>query len=159
MAYSDWDWARDLDDWSSTMWACIFFRSNLSTWMAKKQTTISRSSTEAKHCSLALTTGEVQWCCYLFRELGIPLPVIHLIHCDMFLPNGGQPYFLCSHTSCWNRLPFFPPSWLSEKLLPFSTYKLRTKLKICLLNLCRMIGSLISSPSYHFHMSYFARGA
>ncbi|XP_058202763.1 uncharacterized mitochondrial protein AtMg00810-like [Rhododendron vialii] len=71
-AFSNADWPG-LDDRRSTTGACIFLGPNLLTWTAKKQSTVSRSSTEAEYRALATTTAELRWLGYLFRELGLPL--------------------------------------------------------------------------------------
>ncbi|KAI5336526.1 hypothetical protein L3X38_015794 [Prunus dulcis] len=48
-SFSDADWAGSVDDQRSTTGACIFLAPNLLTWIAKKQSTVSRSSTEAEY--------------------------------------------------------------------------------------------------------------
>lgn len=70
-AFSDSDWAGDPDDRRSTTGACIFVGSNLVSWTAKKQSTLSRSSSEAEYRALATTTAELRWFSYFFRELNI----------------------------------------------------------------------------------------
>jgi hypothetical protein len=57
----------------------VFLEPNLSTWWAKKQPVISRSSTEAEYRSLALATSEILWIQSLHTELGISYssPTIH----------------------------------------------------------------------------------
>ncbi|KAM2128622.1 hypothetical protein ACFX1R_008391 [Malus domestica] len=71
--FSDADWASSIDDCRSTSGACIFLGPNLLTWTAKKQSTVSRSSSEAEYRALATTAAKIRWFCYLFCELGISL--------------------------------------------------------------------------------------
>jgi hypothetical protein len=60
-AYSDVDWAGSIDDHRTTSGFYIFLGNNLISWSAKKQNTVSRSSTEAKYRSLAVTCAEFLW--------------------------------------------------------------------------------------------------
>ena len=70
-AFSDSDWAADLDDRRSVTGYCVYFGKNLVSWSSKKQTVVSRSSTEAEYRSLAQTVCEVSWIASLLDELKV----------------------------------------------------------------------------------------
>ena len=72
-AFCDSDWA-DLDDRKSVTGYCTFLGSNLISWCSKKQSIISRSSTEAEYRSLTLTASEVTWIMSLLSEINMLPP-------------------------------------------------------------------------------------
>jgi hypothetical protein len=87
-AFSDVDWARDINDQRSTDSFAIFLGSNLNSWSARKKATVSRSSMEAEYKSLVNTTAEVMWVQSILKELNIASPSSTRLLCD----NIGATY-------------------------------------------------------------------
>lgn len=54
----------------------------LISWRSKKQTTASKSSSEAEYHALGSVTCEVQWLLYLLADFQIPHPTPATIYCD-----------------------------------------------------------------------------
>ena len=87
-AFSDVDWAGCVDDRRSTGGFAVFLGPNLVSWSARKQPTVSRSSTEAEYKSLANATAEMMWIQRLLTELGISHSPVAWLWCD----NIGAKY-------------------------------------------------------------------
>ena len=94
-AFSYVDWAGGPNDRRSTISYCFLLGSSLISWRNKKQTFVTRSSTEAEYHALADTTSELLWLRWLLKDLGVstssttPLycdnqSVIHIAHNDIF---------------------------------------------------------------------------
>jgi histone deacetylase 1/2 len=73
-AFSDADWAGCVDDQRSTSGFVVFLGDNLVSWSARKQATVSWSSTKAEYKSLANAMAEIIWVQKPLTELGIPYP-------------------------------------------------------------------------------------
>ena len=71
-AFSDADWTGCPTTRRSTMGFCMFLGHNIISWCAKKQPTISRSSTEAEYHAMANTTAKLTWLTFLLRDLPVP---------------------------------------------------------------------------------------
>lgn len=80
--FTDADWAGCPIHRRSTSGHCIFLGPNLISWRSKKQSSVSRSSTEAEYHALAQSVAEVLWLCFLLRDLHVYLPHAPLLYCD-----------------------------------------------------------------------------
>uniref|UniRef100_A0A2N9GH94 Reverse transcriptase Ty1/copia-type domain-containing protein n=1 Tax=Fagus sylvatica TaxID=28930 RepID=A0A2N9GH94_FAGSY len=81
-AYTDADWAGDPDDRRSTSGFLVYLGNNAVTWSAKKQPTVSRSSTESEYRALAIASAELCWVRSLLKDLGIYLTDPPVLWCD-----------------------------------------------------------------------------
>ena len=82
-AYSDSNWASCLTTYPFTTGFCITLRTNPFSWWTKKQTIVSRSSTEAEYHAMASTTCELVW----LKTLLFDLMVLHPKHIILYYDN------------------------------------------------------------------------
>jgi len=81
-AYSDATWASDPSDRRSVTGFCLFLGSSLLTWKSKKQTGVSRSSTEAELRAMASTAEEIIWLRWLLADFGVVSSGPTTLFCD-----------------------------------------------------------------------------
>ncbi|KAI0522814.1 hypothetical protein KFK09_005199 [Dendrobium nobile] len=81
--FADADWASDPLTRKSTSGFCTFLGDTLVSWTVKKQTTVSRSSTESEYRALASATTDTIWINKLLADFRIP----HLQPVDIFCDN------------------------------------------------------------------------
>ena len=81
-AFSDTDWASCLTTQRSTTGFCTFLGSNCISWRAKKQPTVSRSSTEAEYRAITSTAIELTWISFILRDIGVSQAQPPVLFCD-----------------------------------------------------------------------------
>ncbi|KAL0539908.1 hypothetical protein IC582_024129 [Cucumis melo] len=80
--FSDADWAGDPTDRRSTTGYCFYLGDALISWRSKKQSVVSRSSTESEYRALADATSELIWLRWLLTDMGAPQTSPTILHCD-----------------------------------------------------------------------------
>lgn len=73
-----------LEDRKSTLGYCVYFEDNLVSQTSKKQSVVSRSTTEVEYKSLVNVVSEVTRFRSLLDEVGAKLPSPSVVQCDNF---------------------------------------------------------------------------
>jgi histone deacetylase 1/2 len=79
LGFCDADWGSDPNDRKSTTGYCVYYGSNIIFWSSRKQTAVSRSSTEAEYRGIAVVP--IIWIKSLLSQLLVPSSV-PIIFCD-----------------------------------------------------------------------------
>ncbi|KAI5328680.1 hypothetical protein L3X38_028077 [Prunus dulcis] len=82
LVYNDSDWAGDPNTRRSTTGYVVYLGNNPISWQSKKQTSVSRSSTEAEYKALAHSAFEVSWILQILKDMHFFLAAPPLLHCD-----------------------------------------------------------------------------
>jgi hypothetical protein len=93
------DWARCVDDRWSTGGFVVFLGSNLVSWSARKQPTVSQSSTEVEYKSIANVAAEIMWIQTLLMNLVFRILLLHLFGVIIL------EQLICLRTQCSMREP------------------------------------------------------
>ncbi|XP_038885766.1 secreted RxLR effector protein 161-like [Benincasa hispida] len=80
--YSDTDWASDPTDRCSTSSYYFYLSDSLISWRSKKESVVSRYSTEFEYRTLADATPELLWLHWLLVDMGVPQQFATSLHCD-----------------------------------------------------------------------------
>jgi len=70
--YADADWGNDLNTRRSVSGYCFIIGNGVVSWRSKRQSLVSRSSTEAEYISASEATAEAVWLRGLLGDMGCP---------------------------------------------------------------------------------------
>lgn len=82
IGFCDSDWGACPDTRRSSTGFCFFLGTSIVSWKSKKQSIVSRSSSEAEYRALAQSACEAQWLLYMLRDLHITHTDPVVIYCD-----------------------------------------------------------------------------
>lgn len=81
-AYSDADWASDIDKRRSCTGYVLMMSGAAVTWRSKRQETVAQSSTEAEYLALSSTVNEIKWVTQFIEEMGDDNSEATILYCD-----------------------------------------------------------------------------
>ncbi|KAG7533570.1 Transcription factor MADS-box [Arabidopsis thaliana x Arabidopsis arenosa] len=81
-AFVDADWGTCKDTRRSVTGMCVYLGQSLITWKSKKQSVVSRSSTESEYRAMAMATCELLWLTQLLKDLKVNITTSAKLFCD-----------------------------------------------------------------------------
>jgi hypothetical protein len=72
-AYSDTDWAGDIETSCSTTGYAIFPGHGIVSWLSRQQQRVTLSSTEVEYCGMTETAKQLHWIRNIYKELHFKL--------------------------------------------------------------------------------------
>ena len=81
-SFTNADWGSDLDNRKSIGAYCVYLGNNLISWSYKKQTVVTKSSTQSEYRALATGASEITWLKSLFLEMRVCCVERPTIWCD-----------------------------------------------------------------------------
>jgi len=78
VAYSDSDWGQDHEHRKSTTGYFIMLAQGITSWLSRKQKSVTLSSTEAEYMALSDCSCQLVWTSNLLSEIGFDIPVPYL---------------------------------------------------------------------------------
>ena len=90
-AYSDTDWAGDVETSCSTTGYAIFLGNGIVSWLSRQQRRVTLSSTEAEYCGMTEIAKQLHWIRNVYEVLGFklgPLPLCVDNQDAMFLASN-----------------------------------------------------------------------
>lgn len=109
----------------------VILGNNPISWQSKKQSSVSRSSTEAEYKALAHTVAVLTWIRAILKDLEVFLPTPPVIHCDNMsaITLSANPVFH-SKLNTWIRITTLFGRKCSKVIWKFPTFPLKTNLQI-----------------------------
>ena len=81
-AYSEADWAGDLDNRKSTTGYVILLNGNIINWNSKKQARVALSTAEAEYMAISAVVQELKWLTYLLNEMKLKVKLPITLFCN-----------------------------------------------------------------------------
>ena len=150
-AFSDADWAGCPTTQRSTTGFCTFLGSNCISWSAKKQPTISRSSTEAEYRAMASTAAELTWVSFILRDIGVSQaqPPFYFMIISLLSTCLSIRFYMLELSTLPLTITLFMKKLLLALFLP-DLFLLPCKLQICSPSRCHVLCLMVLKPNLAF---------